>query len=133
MSEFDIIGEASHTVAEFIYRGRHDSFFRMSWQTSEGNVVDVWQVHEEVNGRQVTAFRWRVLGNIDQVGENDVVIARGQVIENSPQYNAIIEAFEESEFLHFRTLYLERQIEEIRRGDVSRERAIENLDMGRIE
>jgi hypothetical protein len=133
MSKFDIIGEASHTVAEFIYRGRHNSFFRMSWQTSEGNLVDVWTVYVKEDGRQTTEYRWRVLGNFDQVGDKDIIIAKGKVIENSPQYNAIIAAFKEEEFLSNRVKYLERQIEEINSGDLTRERKIDNLDMGRIE
>lgn len=128
-----IVGEASHTVAEFIFRGRYMSFFRMSGQTSEGNRVDVWQEYVEVDGRQVTEFRWRVWGSIDQVGENDVIVAKGKVIEFSPQCKAIIDAFEESEAMSARVEWLEREIGEINSGDMHRQHLIDNMDMGRIE
>jgi hypothetical protein len=129
----DIIGEASNTVAEFIYRGRYIHWFRMSGQTSEGNVVDVWQEYMDVDGKQITEFRWRIWGNFDQVGEKRVVIAKGKVIEFSPQYREIISALEEQELMSQRSRALDKELEEIRQRDIILQNFIDRLDMGRIE
>jgi hypothetical protein len=133
MSKFDIIGEASQTVANYIFLGRYGSFFRISGQTSEGNRVEVWHEYVDENGRQATYYRWRVWGNYNQVGDADVVIAKGQLAEFSPQTDAIIAAFEQERLLDARVDYLEKEISEIRSGDLSRQHKIETLDMGRIE